>query len=49
MEVETNDTLPFLDILLMKRDPKLGTKVYWKPTHTAFEVQPPTSGTKASQ
>jgi hypothetical protein len=34
MEVEANDTLPFLDVLVMKRDPKLTTKVYWKPTHT---------------
>jgi hypothetical protein len=34
MEVETNNTLPFLDVLVMKRGPKLTIKVYWKPTHT---------------
>jgi hypothetical protein len=28
MQVEANDTLPFLDILVMKRGPKLTTKVY---------------------
>jgi hypothetical protein len=34
MEAEANVTLPFLDILVMKKDPKLGTNVYRKPTHT---------------
>jgi hypothetical protein len=34
MEVEANDTLPFLDILVMMRGPKLAMKVYRKPTHT---------------
>jgi hypothetical protein len=34
MEVEANDTFPFLDILVMKREPKLATKVHWKPAHT---------------
>jgi hypothetical protein len=34
MEVEVNDTLPFLDVLVMRRGPKLDMKVYWKPTHT---------------
>jgi hypothetical protein len=33
MEVEANDTSPFLDILFMKRGLKLTTKVYQKPTH----------------
>jgi hypothetical protein len=32
MQVEANDTLPFLDVLVMK-GPKLATKVYRKPTH----------------
>jgi hypothetical protein len=34
MEVEANDTLPILDVLVMKRGPKLTTKVYRKHTHT---------------
>jgi hypothetical protein len=34
MEVEANDTLPFLDVLIMKMGPKLATKEYRKPTHT---------------
>jgi hypothetical protein len=34
MEVKANDTLPFLEVLIMKRDPKLATEVYRKPTHT---------------
>jgi hypothetical protein len=34
VEVEANDTLPCLDVLVMKRGPKLTTKVYRKPTHT---------------
>jgi hypothetical protein len=33
MEVEANDTLPFLDVLVMKRGPKLATEVYRQPTH----------------
>jgi hypothetical protein len=34
MEVEANDTLPFLDVLVRKRGPRLATKVYRKPNHT---------------
>jgi hypothetical protein len=34
MEVETNNTLSFLDVLVTKRGPELITKVYRKPTHT---------------
>jgi hypothetical protein len=34
IEVKANDTLPFLDVLVMKRGPKLGTKLYREPTHT---------------
>jgi hypothetical protein len=34
MQVNANDTLPFMDVLVMKRGPKLAMKVYWKPTHT---------------
>jgi hypothetical protein len=33
MEVEADDTLPFMDVLVMKRGPKLTMKVYRKPTH----------------
>jgi hypothetical protein len=33
-EVEANDTFPFLDVLVVKRDPKLATKVYRKRIHT---------------
>jgi hypothetical protein len=33
MEVEANDTLLFLDDLVMKRGPKLAIKVYWKCIH----------------
>jgi hypothetical protein len=33
MEVEANDTLLFLDVLVMKGGPKVATEVYWKPTH----------------
>jgi hypothetical protein len=32
--VEANDILPFLFNLVMKRGPKLSTKLYWKLTHT---------------
>jgi hypothetical protein len=32
-EVKVNYTLPFLHVLVMKRGPKLATKVYRKPTH----------------
>jgi hypothetical protein len=35
IEVETNNTLPFLDVLVMKLGPELITKVYRKPTHTS--------------
>jgi hypothetical protein len=53
MEVETNDTFPFLHILIIKRGPKLATKVYWKPAHTgyllsALQVQAPMSREKGS-
>jgi hypothetical protein len=34
MEVEANDTLPFLDVLIMNLGPKLTTKVHQKSTHT---------------
>jgi hypothetical protein len=34
MEVEATNTLPFLDVLVMNRGPKLATKVYQKSTHT---------------
>jgi hypothetical protein len=33
-EVEANDTLRFLDVLIMKRGPKLATKMYRRLTHT---------------
>jgi hypothetical protein len=33
MEVKANSTHPFLDILVMKRGPKLVMRVYQKPTH----------------
>jgi hypothetical protein len=33
MEIEANYTPPFLDVLVMKQDPKLTMKMYWKPTH----------------
>jgi hypothetical protein len=35
MEVEANDTLPFLEVLVMKRGPKLTTKENRKPTQIA--------------
>lgn len=34
MEVETNNTFPFLDVLVRKSDSNLSTNVYRKPTHT---------------
>jgi hypothetical protein len=34
MEVEANETLQFLDVLVMKRGPKLDMKVYQKPIPT---------------
>jgi hypothetical protein len=34
MEVEINDTLPLLDVLVMKWGPKWSMKIYRKPTHT---------------
>jgi hypothetical protein len=40
MEVEANDTLPFLDILVLKRGPKLAMKVYRKHTHTGCYLHP---------
>jgi hypothetical protein len=36
MEVEVNNTHPFLEVLVMKRGPNLATKVYRKPTHTGY-------------
>jgi hypothetical protein len=38
MEVEANDTLLFLDVLVIKRGPKLAMKVYQKPTHTDCDL-----------
>jgi hypothetical protein len=38
MEIEANDTIPFLDILVMKKGPKLATKVYQKPNHTSSPI-----------
>jgi hypothetical protein len=32
MEAEANDTLPFLDVFIMKQSPKLTINVYRKPT-----------------
>jgi hypothetical protein len=37
-ENEANGTLSFLDVLVMKRGPKLATKVYQKPTHAGHYV-----------
>jgi hypothetical protein len=34
MELEMNNTLPFLDVFAMKRGPDLTTKVYRKSIHT---------------
>jgi hypothetical protein len=34
MGVEVNNTLPFLDIVVMKRGPDVTMKMYRKPTHT---------------
>jgi hypothetical protein len=34
MEIESYNTLPFLNVLVMKQGPKLIIKVYRKPTHT---------------
>jgi hypothetical protein len=39
MEVEANDTLPFLDVAVMKKGPKLAMKLYRKPTHTCRYLQ----------
>jgi hypothetical protein len=33
MEIEANDTLPFLDVFVMKRGPKFATKMYGKDTY----------------
>jgi hypothetical protein len=33
MEVGINDTVPFLDVMVMKRGPKFTMKMYRKPTH----------------
>jgi hypothetical protein len=35
VKVEANDALPFLYAFIMKRDPKLATEVYRKPTYTS--------------
>jgi hypothetical protein len=52
IEVEANDTLLFLDVVVMKRGPKLTMKVYRKHTQyrplSALQVQQPTSGKKGS-
>jgi hypothetical protein len=37
-EEEVTDTLPFLDILVIKRGPKLAMKVYRKPTHAGHHL-----------
>jgi hypothetical protein len=45
LKVEANDTLPLLDILVMKRGPKLATKVYLESAYrslSALQVQPRT-------
>jgi hypothetical protein len=34
MEIESNNSIPFLDILVIKKDLMLTTTVYRKPTHT---------------
>jgi hypothetical protein len=33
-QVEDDNTIPFLDVLVMKRGPKLATKIYRKPAYT---------------
>jgi hypothetical protein len=33
-EVENDNTLPSVDVLVMKKDPNLNMKVFRKPTHT---------------
>jgi hypothetical protein len=46
VEIESNNALPFSDILVMKRDRKLATKVsgtYSYKSVSAFQVQPPAS------
>jgi hypothetical protein len=40
-EVETDDAVPFWDILVMKRGPKLAMKVYWKLAHLHFKSRHP--------
>jgi hypothetical protein len=39
-----NDTLSFLDVSDMKKVPKLGTKVYWKPAHTSHYLHSSPNG-----
>jgi hypothetical protein len=34
MELESNNVSPFLDVLVVKKDSTLATRVYRKPTHT---------------
>jgi hypothetical protein len=50
IKVESNDTLPFLDVLVIKSGPKLAAKVCQKSTHpqSALQVQPPTPHEKGS-
>jgi hypothetical protein len=34
MEIESNNAIPFLDVLVIRKATSLATKVYRKPTHT---------------
>jgi hypothetical protein len=34
MEIESNIAISFLDVLVIRKETTLTTKVYWKPTHT---------------
>jgi hypothetical protein len=40
-EVEASDTLPLMDVLVVKRGPKLATKEYRKPTHIVICTSSP--------
>jgi hypothetical protein len=52
MKVEAKNILPFLDVLIMNRGPKLATKVYGNPTHARrylhLKSQPPISRKQGS-